>query len=283
MQEQTKGKQTATASGTKEPTQSPDLTFRKVLDQQIAEAIRPVLDEFRQQMTQELEQRAATVSTAEAGAQRTGADISVPPVAQPEQQQPGSQSGTVGGTVGGALSGAQSSLAETLRPELEAVEQQTASALQSALAALVTALLAETSRAVIQRQAEGGLHAFIQKLFEALPDGTNNQQMQMKTERLLQSILQEFLDAIFAQTLRMKAQQDGQQAIQSSFHGDFGGALKSGGDLVKAIVAVLVGVLRRNQQNLMRLALAIALFMLAGLITRSGSNNEPKNEPKNEG
>lgn len=287
MQEQTKGKQKA-GSSTKEPTQTADQTFRQVLDQQVADAIRPVLDEFRQQMTQELEQQAATLrakdagakdaSTKDAGAKDSGANDTATsgqtsgtkapakPVTQPEQQEPASPNGTA------------TSLAQTLRPELEAVEQQTASALQSALAALVTALLAETTHAAIQRQAEVGLHAFIEKLFDMAPSGTNNQQMQEKTERLLRSILQEFLDAIFAETLRMKVQQDGQQAIQSSLHGDFGGALKNGGDLLKATVAVLVGVLRRNQQNLVRLALALALFTLAGLITQSGSHHESTHE-----
>lgn len=285
MQEQTKGRQKA-GSSTKEPTQAADQiadqTFRQVLDQQVADAIRPVLDEFRQQMTQELEQQAATLRAKDVGAKDSGANDTgtsgqtsgtktpAKPVTQPEQQQPASPNG------------AATSLAQTLRPELEAVEQQTASALQSALAALVTALLAETTHTAIQRQAEVGLHAFIEKLFNTAPGGANNQQMQEKTERLLRSILQEFLDAIFAETLRMKVQQDGQQAIQSSLHGDFGGVLNNGGDLLKATVAVLVGVLRRNQQNLVRLALALALFMLAGLIAQSGSHHESTHEDEPE-
>lgn len=260
MEDEKSAKSKANASGTKELNQASDPAFRQILNQQVTEAIRPVLEEWRQQMTQELGQRATAEAATGADEQRASPQKPESPAAQAERELPAN------------AAGAQSAVTETLRPGLEAIEQQTISALQSSLAALVTALLADTTRSVIQQQAEAGLHAFVQKLFATLQDGANNQQMQDKTERLLQAILREFLDAVFAETIRVTAQQESQQAIQASFHGDFGGIMKSGRDILKTLVEALIAVARRNQQNLMRLALALALLALAGSISRSASN-----------
>lgn len=286
--EQTQAPSTPPASDAQEQKQSSELAFSQLLDQQIAQAIRPVMDEFRQQMAQELAQQTVAMSGTGVSDQTSGTKTPSPPTAPPEgQQAAGGGAEQVEAQPQGAKAKPEEiasqpaphpspteALTGALRPGLAAVEQQVEPILQSALVALVGAMLAESTHAAIQQQAEHGLHALLDKVFEALPESMSNQETRVKTEGLLQSILQEFLDAVFAQTMRTTVQQKSQQAIQDSFHGDIGSALGKAGDMLKAIADALIGVLRRNQQNLVRLALALAVLALAGYIAQSGSHKE---------
>jgi hypothetical protein len=87
-------------------------------------------------------------------------------------------------------------LAGALGPAVQAVAHQGA---QSLLAAGLGALLAETTRAAVQQQAEQGLHRLLQTLFETAPAGIANPEMQGKIERTLQLVLHESLEAVFAE------------------------------------------------------------------------------------
>lgn len=280
--EQAQAPSTPPASGAQEQTQSSELALRQLLDQQIAQAIRPAMDEFRRQMAEELAQQTKALSATGVSDQASATKAPAAPAALTEEQQPAEHVET---PPQGAKPEETASkpapqpspteaLTGALRPGLAAVEQQVEPVLQAALVALVGAVLAESTHAAIQQQAEHGLHAFLQKVFQALPDSMSNQELQGKTERLFQAILQEFLDAVFAQKMRSTVQQKSQQAIQDSFHGDVGSALGKAGDILKAIAEALLVVLRRNQQNLVRLALALAVLALAGYVAQSGSSKE---------
>jgi hypothetical protein len=98
-------------------------------------------------------------------------------------------------------------LAGALGPAVQAVEHQGAQWLQSLLAAGLGALLAETTHAAVQQQAEQGLHRLLQKLFETAPAGIANPDMQGKIERTLQLVLRESLEAVFAEGVRSAVQQ----------------------------------------------------------------------------
>jgi hypothetical protein len=50
--------------------------------------------------------------------------------------------------------------------------------------------------------------------------------------------------------------------VQQSLHGDFRGALSTVEDTLKILLAAFVAVLRRHQQTIVRLLLAVALLTL---------------------
>ena len=306
---------------------SSELDFSQLLEQQIAQAIQPVLDEFRQNVAQVMEQQTAPVlspatSTDGAGTWQgtaQGQGIQQQPVQQqPVQQQPVQQQGapsvaqqpvaqqplgqstqqaqtqqaqaqplqqaqqqmqpteSAGPSSGQPESrdqqGLQGPVTGALQPALQAVERHGEQWLQSVLVAGLTALLTESTHAAIQQRAEHGLHTLLQKLFEAVPDGVSNQEMLDKTERTLQAILRESLDAIFAGGMRTTVQQGGQQAIQESLHGNFGGALRRVEDTLKAMVEALLAVLRRQWQNVLRLLLALVLLALESSLAQSSAS-----------
>lgn len=326
-----------------------------VIEQQIAQAIQPVLDEFRQNLAQAVEQQTASLPLA---GTRTGGENApqTPPQGQPAQQpvqqqpaqqQPAPQEGAsaVGQSQAGQapqpvqtqqpqpsqsaptsqaaqvpqaqqlpaqpqqapaqpqqpaqqaspdgqtsaqpasqvqqgqqglqgllapVTGAvQPALRPALQPVLQTVEQQSAQWLQAVLAAGVGGLLVESTRAAIQRRADQGLHALLQKLFETAPVGDNNPEIQIKTEQMLQRILRESLDALFAEGMRNTIQQGGQQAIQESLHGDFGGALKGVEGTLNAMAQALFTVFRREWHSVFRLALAFVLLTLEHSLAQS--------------
>jgi hypothetical protein len=134
----------------------------------------------------------------------------------------------------------------------------------------------------IQQQAEQGLHTLLQNLFKMVPDDMNGQEMAAKTEQMLQVILREFLGTIFAEAIRTTVTQKSEQTIQASLHGDFGEAGRNTADMLKTITEALIATLRRNQGNLVRLALALALLALAGSMAQSGANKDTEKEKEKE-
>jgi hypothetical protein len=298
--------QTPEAQAPKGPTaggqaQSADLNFSQLLEQQIAQAIQPVLDEFRQQMAQMVAQQTAGAPVVDSSAQAVrqeapqghGAEApaqqpptqsqpvqpSGPPAAAQQPPGPATQQAPVFQPVSqlqqaasavlpsqlGAQPSAQAEqrpLAGALAPALQAVERRGEQWLQSLLVAGLSALLTESTRAAIQQRAEQGLHTLLQKLFEAAPDGVTNQEMQRKIEGTLQLILRESLDAVFAEAMRTAVQQGSQQAIRQSLHGDFRSALTKVEDTLRVMADALLAVLRRHQRTVIRLLLALALLAL---------------------
>lgn len=278
---------------------SPELSFSQIIEQQIAQAIQPVLDEFRQNVAQTMNQQMASASSTatgmsegmvqpashgEAVQQPVGQAIQQAPEQQPPQQppqqsqqqaQPSGPDGQASAQPeGGVQQGLQAHAPDTgaLRPALQTVEHQGAQWLQSLLVAGLGALLTESTHGAIQQRAEQGLHALLQKLFDAAPDSVTSPEMQAKTERTLQTILRESLDTIFAAGMRSTVQQGGQQAIQESLHGEFGSALRRVQDTLKAMAEALLTVLRRHWQSVLRLVLALALLALENSMAQSNAN-----------
>ena len=268
---------------------SPEQDFSKLLEQHISQAIQPVLDEFRQQLTQVMEQQAEAMPAMNAGVQ--GAQQEAPqgqatpspvqqspvqqsPVQQPPVQQPLSQAvqttqAAVAQPAQPESQGQQHPLSGALAPALQTVERHGEQWIQSLLITGLTALLTESSHATIQQRAEHGLHTLLQKLFEAVPDGMSNQEMLAKTEQTLQAILREALNAVFAEGVRTAVQQNGQEAIRDSLHGDFREALTSIEDTLKAMADALIAVLRRQWPSVLRLLLALVLLALASSLAQS--------------
>jgi hypothetical protein len=266
-----------------------DSGFSQTLAQQVAQAIQPVLDDFRQQVTQTLQQQTEAISetgqASQAGPSATGApppteesqpaQESQPPRPEaPEREQ--RPSGKVTQAVQQAVQQvaqqapvAPSTVTEALRPVLKTVERDGKVWLEAMLVAGLTMLLSDATRAVIQQRGEQGIHTLMQKAFEAAPSGANNQEMKAKTEYALQTILQGSLDAIFAQGTRAAVQSSGQAAIQGSFRGDFSAALSAVVDVLKAIAQALINVIREQWQMLLRLALAIAALAVANALEQS--------------
>jgi hypothetical protein len=290
--------QTSQDSAAEAQTPSTDLGLSQILEQHIAQAIQPVLDEFRQQMTQEVAQQTAAVHMNAAGGQVSVQEsphgpgsqepMQPPPTLQPPvqpppqqaaaQQTPGSQppppppsaspSQVSAQEPSAGQHGAERPLAGALAPVVQAVEHQGAQWLQSLLVAGVGALLSESTCAAVQQRAEQGLHTVVQKLFDAAPDSVMTPEMQAKTERTLQLILRESLDAVFAEGVRTTLQQGGQQTVQQSLHGDFRAASRRVEDMLRVMVDALMAVLRRHQQTIVRLVLALVLLALANSLAQ---------------
>jgi hypothetical protein len=264
----------------------PDSGFSQTLAQQVAQAIQPVLDDFRQQVTQTLQQQTEALSEADqadqAGPSATGAQPAAQEAqpAQPEEpkreQQPSGLASkaaqaaqTAQQAVQQAVQQAPSPVTEALRPVLKTVERDGKVWLEAMLVAGLTMLLSDSTRGVIEQRAEQGIHTLTQKAFEVAPSGANNQEMQTKTEYALQTLLHGSLDAIFAQGMRAALQSSGQAAIQGSLSGDFNAALSAVVDVLKAIAQALITVIREQWQMLLRLALAITALAIANALEQS--------------
>ncbi len=274
-------------------TQSADVDFSQALEQHIAQAIQPALDEFRQRMA-EVSGQMAAMPIHGAGKSDTGQDAprgpdapaSTAPTQQPSTRQatgpsaapeapPQQGEGEQAPEVQPQPAPIQPShareglLAGALTSAMQTVERSSAQWLQSLLVAGLGALLAEPAHAAVQQRAEQGLHTLLQKAFEAAPADFANQEMQEKTESTLQLILREALDAVFAEGVRASVQQGGQQTIQQSLRGDFSGALKTVEEMPQVLMAALIAALRRHQQTIIRLLLALALLAVASSLEQS--------------
>jgi hypothetical protein len=137
------------------------------------------------------------------------------------------------------------------------------------LVAGLGALLAESTHATVQQRAEQGFHTLLQKAFEAAPPDFANQEMREKVERTLQIILREAIDAVYSEGVRSSVQQEGQQTIQQALHGDFSGALRKVEEMPQVLLAALIAVLRRHQQTLLRLLLALVLLEVGSSLEHS--------------
>ena len=268
--------------------QSADVDFSQALEQQITQAIQPALDEFRQQMAQmaqELSDQMASMPTRGAEKSDTDQEASTAPAQQPPTRQKSEQSAvpeaapqqredeqapksqpqqalTQVQQVGHPLAGVLSSAVQT-------VGRSSGQWLQSMLVAGLGALLAESTHATIQQRAEQGLHTLLQKAFEAAPPNFANQEMREKVERTLQLILREAIDAVYSEGVRSSVQQGSQQTIQQALHGDFSGALRKVEEMPQVLLAALIAVLRRHQQTLLRLVLALVLLEVGSSLEHS--------------
>jgi len=256
------------------------------LEQQIAQAIQPVLDEFRQNMMHVMEQesRAATDTTGSSATAAQGSagnetqmappvpDASPTPQAAVESslQQPANQIAQQAASVPQQaeqvavrnVPAAQQAQGGVLHTVLQTMQRQGEQWLLSVLVSGLTALLTESTHAAIQGRAEQGLHSLLQKAFQALPDGSSNQDIQAKTERLLQAILRESLDAVFTESMRTTLQQGTQLTLRESLNGDVGAALSKMQDMLKSMAEALFSVLRNRRQSVVRLLLALGLLAL---------------------
>lgn len=255
--------------------------FSQTLEQQISQAIQPVLDEFRQQMAQTMvQQKEAMPATGTGGPAPQEAQAAPPapqpppqPQAQPPQPQPQPEGqprpAALPEGVGKLQQGTQHLLTDALRPAIRLAEQQGEQWIESLLIAGLAALLAEPTRVAIQQRAEQGLHTLLQKAFEPLPHSASSQNLQAQTERTFQAILQAALAAVFAEAMQPQVQQQGQQAIRESLHGDFSAALKTVEDTVKAILEAIATALRQQWQLVLRLVLIAILVALESSLEKS--------------
>lgn len=254
----------STVSPAPEQVPTPELSLDQLLEQQIAQAIQPVLDEFRQDVALVMRQQgglpAGQQPAAPAMAPRAGAQ-------QPQRGQSAQQAQPP------ALSQQLSPVMGALAPVGELTSQQGEQWLQAWLATGLAALLAESSRAIVQQRAQQGLHLLLEKLFAAAPDGTSDQEIRAKTEQALQAMLRDTLGAVFAEAMRATLLREGQAAIQSAVHGDVGALLRAVEDTLKAMAEALVTALRGQRQRAIRLALALVLLALEGSLLQSDDHH----------
>ncbi len=278
--------------------QGADVDLGQALEQHITQAIQPALNEFRQRMTQtaqELSDQIAArprhgVGQSDTGQEAPqGADARGPTVpTQPPPQVPRSSAAPEAAPPQREGEQARESqpehplipvqqvqhvrarpLAGALPSAVQAVGRHSSQWLQSMLVAGLGALLAESMHATIQQRAEQGFHTLLQKAFDAAPADFANQEMREKVERTLQPILREALDAVFAEGVRASVQQGGQQTLQQALHGDFGGALRNVEEMPQVMLTALITVLRRHQQTILRLLLALVLLEVGSSLEHS--------------
>ncbi|HEY7782921.1 MAG TPA: hypothetical protein VIC85_22200 [Ktedonobacterales bacterium] len=272
-------------NGGQEPASNVELELDQLLRQHIAQAIQPVLDEYQREMAagQQPQQPASqapprTEKPPEHAEPSAASNTDSPDRATPSAEPSGPAGGALGGVLGGALGRALDvpsaqhlvpRLSGVVSPALDAVEQQGAQWIQSVLVGALTAVLAESSRAVIQRRAEQGLHALLTKAFDALPEGTGSEKARYQSEHTLQAILRDSLDVIFADPLRATMLAKGERALHDSLHGDLSGAAHEARDTAGEVVDALGEVLRHQRQRIIRLLFTLALLVLASSVEHS--------------
>jgi hypothetical protein len=243
-----------------------DAGFGQALEQQIAQAIQPALDEFRQRMQDLTNQMAARPRR---GADQSGtSQETAPPPRESEQAMESEPTPTLIPVRNIPLT-RKRPLAGALPSAVQTVGRYSAQWLQSMLVAGLGALLAESTHATVQQHAEQGLHTLLQKAFEAAPPDFANQEMREKVERTLQPILREAIDAVYAEGVRTSVQQGGEQTIQQALRGDFGGALRKVEEMPQVMMTALIAVLHRHQQTLLRLLLALVLLEVGASVEHS--------------
>jgi len=273
--------------------------FSQQLQEQIAQALKPVLADFRQQVTRNIEEqeevkqmpesvaegleretRPTQSSDGESGdTQQSDAEQSAPEQsaqgqsapsrAQSEEQdqsQAGAQDGQQAqepeqeqGGIKGVVSG---NLGPALDVGLRLVEHQAEQWLQSMITAGLDALLTETTRLAAQERASRGLHVGLEKAFSALPDSATTRDLRVQTEKTLQAILREAIDAVFAERARAALQEHGGLVSQEITHRNFTGALQHAQHGVQALLQEVIEVLRRQWQRVLRLLLRLVLTAL---------------------
>lgn len=275
---------------------SDDVDFSQALEQQIAQAIQPALEEFRHRMGELSDQMAAMplhgAGKSDTGQEATQGPAQVPPI---PTQKPSTRQGPLPSAASEAApqgregeqvlqSQPQSAyipvrnvphvrerpLTGVLPSAVQTVGRYSAQWLQSLLVAGLSALLTESTHSTVQQRAEQGLHTLLQKAFEAAPADFANQEMKEKTERVLQLILREALDAVFAEGVRASVRAGGQQTLQQALRGDFGSALRTVEETLQVMMAALIAVLERHQQTIRRLLLALLLLAVSSSLAQSG-------------
>ncbi|MGZ3664550.1 MAG: hypothetical protein ACXVDA_08700 [Ktedonobacterales bacterium] len=262
-------KQDSPGSAAQEQQMGTEMNFSQSLEQQISQAIQPVLNEFRQQMAQTIAQQKeaqpAPASGGQAAPQAPAPQQPTPQQAQPTQPEghPGVREG-----VSQVKQSAQNLVAEAVRPAIQVAERQGEQWIESLLIAGLAALLAESTRNAIEQRAEQGLHTLLEKAFEPLPKNATSQEVQAQVEQTLKAILQAALVAVFTEALLPRTQ-EGEQAIRKALHGDFAAAGSALQDIVKAIFDAIVTVLRQQWKSLVRLLLVMLLLVLEGSLEKS--------------
>lgn len=333
------GRQTSSETG--QPPSIGSADFGRLLQEQIAQAIQPVLLDFRQQLASAVQHEVEEVNSeeaeggtsqpgsesqqeenppaaaqaptqatqeetesgpgrsaqqeahSEAEAERAGAAQSTPEApesASAEKPSPSSPQATQTPTqehadsagseaTGQASEGTEPAQGEDsgesqegglvkggLRPALQStlnfVEQQAENLLQSALTGAISALLAESTRAAVERGAEQGIRLALEKTATALGDNSTVREIRTQTESTLLAIVRDALDAVYAESLRANMQQHAEGASRELLHGNVGGALGEVGDVLQAMLREIVVVLRRQWHRLLRLLLKVILAAL---------------------
>ncbi|MGZ3673905.1 MAG: hypothetical protein ACXVCO_06310 [Ktedonobacterales bacterium] len=267
-------KQDSPGSAAQEQQMGTEMNFSQSLEQQISQAIQPVLNEFRQQMAQTIAQQKeaqpAPASGGQAAPQAPAPQAPAPQQPTPQQAQPTQPEGHPGVREGVSQvkQSAQNLVAEAVRPAIQVAERQGEQWIESLLIAGLAALLAESTRNAIEQRAEQGLHTLLEKAFEPLPKNATSQEVQAQVEQTLKAILQAALVAVFTEALLPRTQ-EGEQAIRKALHGDFAAAGSALQDIVKAIFDAIVTVLRQQWKSLVRLLLVMLLLVLEGSLEKS--------------
>lgn len=270
------------------PTAIAGQDFGQLLQQQITQALQPVLADFRQQLGQsaerieveQVDRRPDSVVPRQAG----------PPPAESGQQPPQQSSRQSDGETRPQPDGReQSSRDQQPSPEesqgiaaaarsvlsssIQFAERKGEDWIISVLISALNALLAESTHAAVQRRAEQGLHTVLQKTFDALPEGAANKDLQTQTERTLQAILRETIDAMFTEAARAALEEHGTEAGRSLVHRDFGGVVQQIQHALRVLLREFVEVLRRQWQRILRLLLRLILTALQDSLLPEEKNN----------
>jgi hypothetical protein len=278
-----------------------------LLEQQITQAIEPVLAEFRAQMTQAVQQEmehafSGTIGDSSGGGRQSdGGDVesevvekrapsaqqNEQPAQQREQEAGGgedhqqeSQSKSEAGkgqSLPGQITRRLQPVSSTL---VQGLEHKAGDWMQSMIVAGLTAALSEASRGAIQGAAEKGLDAVLERTFDALPESANTGELRTQTQRTLHTILDDVFDAVYAEDIRKELQAHGQKTAQSLIRRDLDGALEAVKSALQTVGEEIVSVLRRQWQKVLRLLLKLIMTALDSALPGDERESLPSSSEK---
>jgi hypothetical protein len=266
---------TANANGSQDQPENEELS--RVLQEQINQAIQPVLEDFRHQLetavqteVEQVDGQAEEAVAAQAAA--ASSESTEKPTSQKEdsesrseKQTPQKPSKPEGKTQGGDEHRIQG-LMKTARPSIgsavDLVEQQAEHLLQSLMVAGVAVVLSEATRDAIERGAEQGIQQGLKKTTAPLGNKASVREFRAQAETALIAILHETLDAIYAEEFQAKVREHAESTGRDIAHRNISGAIQHLREVLQMVLQEVMTVLRTQWHRLLRLLLNVLLASL---------------------
>jgi hypothetical protein len=237
------------------------LDLDQAIQQQVAQAVQPVLTEFQRQIVQTVRQELEQTLHPAPGAGRRPSGEQ--PAQQPREERPQRAVAEPVQTTTPVeppekqrLLPGPSALLDTLSDVLEEQAEQT---IQALLAAGLDVLFSDSVYRTVQAQGEQAVQSVVQLCAEAIPDQPEQRRLCEHVEQTLRGVLLDSLDTIFSGSVRSNLQSHGERAVQAIARGDFEAAEREGKEGFESLIDGVLAVLQRYQEEVLRLVRRVIL------------------------
>ena len=142
------------------------------------------------------------------------------------------------------------------------LEQQGEEWLRSQFKSIVETLFSETRRESIQRQVEETLFSLLGASLEVVPDRSVRRELLREAEETLGSLLQDTFDKVFAGSARDDLERHGEKAIHALVHRDLPEALQEGTRALESLVRGLVDVIEEHWEQVLQVLIQLIVKVL---------------------